>query len=181
MADADAQKHGRSHYNSTKIHLFNFLACKDTSFYESLLGQSVHNIGRQVHFQRFSHLAAIFNCFSGALSAVFALCDCLLCFPVLTGVHLHGPVWSKIAVFAHTLSSLWTCMSIQPQKEGEQKVKVDLDMECEEGRPSRGTPLRFAPFRPLPLPPASPLRGNLYPTGPSPYPCAGVHKPPEGS
>ena len=22
-------------------------------------------------------------------------------------------------------------------------------------------------------------RGNLYPTGPSPYPCAGVHKPPE--
>ena len=134
-----------------------------------------------MHFQRFSHLTAIFNCFSSALSAVFALDYCLLCFPVLTGVHLHGPVWSKMAVFAHTLSSLCTCMSIQPQKEGEQKVKVDLDMECEEGRPSRGTPLRFAPFRPLPLSPAFPLRGNLYPTGPSPYPCAGVHKPPEGS
>ena len=27
----------------------------------------------------------------------------------------------------------------------------------EEGIPSRGTPLRFAPFRPLPLSPASPL------------------------
>ena len=34
----------------------------------------------------------------------------------------------------------------------------------------RGTPLRFAPFRPLPFPPG---------TGPSPYPCAGVHMSPE--
>ena len=38
-----------------------------------------------------------------------------------------------------------------------------------------------ASLRPLPLPPASPLRGNLYSTGPSPCPCAGVHTSPRWS
>ena len=49
----------------------------------------------------------------------------------------------------------------------------------EESTPAGGTPFRFAPFRPLPLSPAS-LR-DLYPTGPSPCPCPGVDTPPGGS
>lgn len=44
------------------------------------------------------------------------------------------------------------------------------------GTLSRGTPFRFAPFRPLPLSTSS-LRDS-YSTGLSPYSCAGVHKPP---
>ncbi len=47
-----------------------------------------------------------------------------------------------------------------------------------EGIPSRGTPLRFAPFRPLPFRNAP--SDDVAAVGPSPYPCAGVHKPPGG-
>ena len=48
------------------------------------------------------------------------------------------------------------------------------------GTTSRRTPFRFASLRPLPTSPASPLRGNLYPSGPSPCPCPGVDTPPGG-
>ncbi len=48
----------------------------------------------------------------------------------------------------------------------------------EEGIPSRGTPLRFAPFRPLPFRNAP--SDDVAAVGPSPYPRAGVHKPPGG-
>jgi len=47
-----------------------------------------------------------------------------------------------------------------------------------EGIPSRGTPLRFAPFRPLPNRNAP--SDDVAAVGPSPYPCAGVHKPAGG-
>ena len=47
-----------------------------------------------------------------------------------------------------------------------------------EGIPSRGTPLRFAPFRPLPFRNAP--SDDVAAVGPSPYPRAGVHKPPGG-
>ena len=47
-----------------------------------------------------------------------------------------------------------------------------------EGIPSRGTPLRFAPFRPLPFRNAP--SDDVAAVGPSPYPCAGVHKPSGG-
>ena len=63
---------------------------------------------------------------------------------------------------------------------------------CGGGSPSRGTPVAWearslralrahCSLRPLPPFPASPLRGNLSPAGPSPSPCAGVRKPPRGS
>ena len=44
------------------------------------------------------------------------------------------------------------------------------------GAPQRGP--RSA-LRPLPTSPASPRGGNLYPSGPSPYICPGVDKPPD--
>ena len=43
-----------------------------------------------------------------------------------------------------------------------------------------GDSSRFAPSGPSHCLLRPRLRGNLYPTGPSPYPCAGVHKPPGG-
>ena len=60
---------------------------------------------------------------------------------------------------------------------------------AEEGRPARGTPFAWevralhalrshCSLRPLPPFPASPLRGNLSPAGPSPCPRPGVDKPP---
>ena len=42
-----------------------------------------------------------------------------------------------------------------------------------------GCPEDSAPLRPLPTSPASPQSGNLYPSGPSPYTCPGVDKPPD--
>ena len=47
-----------------------------------------------------------------------------------------------------------------------------------EGMASRGAPLRFAPFRPLPLSPASPLSRELVSNGSLPLPlCGGAQAP----
>ena len=44
---------------------------------------------------------------------------------------------------------------------------------------STGCPGDSASLRPLPTSTASPRGGNLYPSGPAPYTCPGVDKPPD--
>ena len=58
------------------------------------------------------------------------------------------------------------------------KLLFCAEFKSKEGMPSRGTPLRFASFRPLPLSPASPLPRELLSNGPLPLPlCGGAQAP----